>query len=140
MVKISVGLGMTLKMSTGDYNMFKPELTISDIEVLNESGEYDAEGIERQINAALPAADYAYSALEGKMVNVIETSEVTEKKEIVMEFRKEIADFKAYIKDHAENHVTDAKDSAVDTIAAESSTTEDSTSEDVKDDEDDDDW
>ena len=53
---------------------------------------------------------------------------------------KEIADFKAYIKDHAENHVTDAKDSAVDTIAAESSTTEDSTSEDVKDDEDDDDW
>ena len=138
MVKISVGLGMTLKMSTGDYNMFKPELTISDIEVLNESGEYDADGIAMQVKAGLSAADYSYSALEGKMVDVIETSEVTEKKEMIIELRKQISDLQAQLTEHSENHVATAESAATESVVT--TDTESDSSSDVKDDEDDDDW
>ena len=138
MVKISVGLGMTLKMSTGDYNMFKPELTISDIEVLNESGEYDADGIAMQVKAGLSAADYSYSALEGKMVDVIETSEVTEKKEMIIELRKQISDLQAQLTEHSENHVATAESTATESVVT--TDTESDSSSDVKDDEDDDDW
>ena len=138
MVKISVGLGMTLKMSTGDYNMFKPELTISDIEVLNESGEYDADGIAMQVKAGLSAADYSYSALEGKMVDVIETSEVTEKKEMIIELRKQKSDLQAQQTEHSENHVATAESTATESVVT--TDTESDSSSDVKDDEDDDDW
>ncbi len=91
-----------------------------------------------QVKAGLAAADYAYAALEGKMVDFIETSEVTEKKEMIIELRKQISDLQAQLTEHSENHVAVAESTATESIST--TDTESDSSSDVKDDEDDDDW
>ena len=143
MAKISITLGLTLKMSTGGgYNFYRPELSISDIETQDADGNYNAEGIESQVKMALQGIHYSYSEAEQAMIQIVETAEITEKEEVVIELNKKIDDVTTRI----DNMVTSAAASAAEESAPTESTDTDTTTvddapvESTEDSEDDDDW
>ena len=85
MTKISVELGLTLKLASGGgFNMFKPSLSIQDIDL-------DAE-VTPQIESALAAIHQAYGSLEGAMADVIQNSEVEAKGDVITEMGKHITE------------------------------------------------
>ena len=91
MAKVSVELGLTLKLkSGGGFNMFKPSLAIQDINL-------DAE-ITPQIEAALAAIHEAYGSLEGAMAEVVENSEVEAKGEVITEMGKHVTELETRIR------------------------------------------
>ena len=93
MAKVSVGLGMTLKLSSGGgFNMFKPEILISDIDL---SGDVSPED---QLQEALKTVSTVYGAVEEKMGDIIQNSEIEEKRETVTELAKASHDFDARIR------------------------------------------
>ena len=83
MAKVSVGLGMTLKLSSGGgFNMFKPEILIADIDL---NGDVSPED---QLQEALKTVATVYGAVEEKMGDIIQNSEIEEKRETVTELSK----------------------------------------------------
>ena len=91
MAKVSVELGLTLKMASGGgFNMFKPSLAIQDIDL-------DAE-VTPQIEAALVAIHQTYGSLEGAMADVIQNSEVEAKGDVITEIGKHITELEARLR------------------------------------------
>ena len=90
MSKISVTLGLTLKMNSGGgFNFFRPEITISDIDV-------DAE-TEPQIERSLAAIREAWGHIESEMGVIVEGSEIAEKPSALTEINKRMSEFEADI-------------------------------------------
>jgi len=84
MTKVSVGLGMTLKLSSGGgFNMFKPEILIADIDL-----DHPTVSPDDQLQEAIDYIGTVYGQVEGKMSEIIEGSEIEEKRELVTELSK----------------------------------------------------
>ena len=138
MAKISITLGMTLKMATGGgYNFFRPELSISDIETQDADGNYNTEGVENQVKMALQGIHYTYSEVEQAMIQIVETSEVIEKEEVIIELRKKIDELKTRM-DGMATSAPVAESALVE--STDTTTVEDAPVASTEDDEDDDDW
>ncbi|MQG81656.1 MAG: hypothetical protein FI692_07745 [SAR202 cluster bacterium] len=138
MAKINITLGMTLKMATGGgYNFFRPELAISDIETQDADGNYNTEGVENQVKMALQGIHYTYSEVEQAMIQIVETSEVIEKEEVIIELRKKIDELKTRM-DGMATSAPVAESALVE--STDTTTVEDAPVASTEDDEDDDDW
>ena len=138
MAKINITLGMTLKMATGGgYNFFRPELAISDIETQDADGNYNTEGVENQVKMALQGIHYTYSEVEQAMIQIVETSEVIEKEEVIIELRKKIDELKTRM-DGMATSAPVAESALVE--STDTTTVEDAPVTSTEDDEDDDDW
>jgi len=88
MSKISVTLGLTLKMNSGGgYNFFRPEITISDIDVDADTGP--------QIERSLAAIREAWGHIETEMGIIVDGSEIAEKPSALIEINKRMAEFEA---------------------------------------------
>ena len=88
MSKVSVTLGLTLKMNSGGgFNFFRPEITISDIETETD--------IAPQIERSLSAIHEVWSAVEKNMEKIVDSSEIAEKPSALTEINKRIAEFEA---------------------------------------------
>ena len=85
MVKAKAELGLTLKMSAGGgYNFFRPLISLDDI---------DSEGdVAEQIKIGLASLQLMWSALEGQMVKIVETSELAEQESVLIELRTKMAE------------------------------------------------
>ena len=139
MAKINITLGMTLKMATGGgYNFFRPELSISDIETQDADGNYNTEGVENQVKMALQGIHYTYSEVEQAMIQIVETSEVIEKEEVIIELRKKIDELKTRMDGMATS--APVAESALVESTDTTTTVEDAPVARTEDDEDDDDW
>ena len=139
MAKINITLGMTLKMATGGgYNFFRPELSISDIETQDADGNYNTEGVENQVKMALQGIHYTYSEVEQAMIQIVETSEVIEKEEVIIELRKKIDELKTRMDGMATS--APVAESALVESTDTTTTVEDAPVASTEDDEDDDDW
>ena len=94
MTKVSVGLGMTLKLSSGGgFNMFKPEILIADIDLDHPTiSPFD------QLKGAIDVVGTVYGQVEGKMTEIIQNSEIEEKRETVTELAKLSHDLDARIR------------------------------------------
>ena len=91
MAKVSVELGLTLKLASGGgFNMFKPSLSIQDIDLDSE--------IAPQIEAALAAIHQTYGSLEGAMADVIQNSEVEAKGDVVTEMGKHVTELETRLR------------------------------------------
>lgn len=90
MVKVKAELGLTLKMSSGGgFNYFRPLLVLEDI---------DPEGdVPAQIEIGLSALKLVWSAVENRMVEVVETSELVEQESVLIELRTRIAEIELRI-------------------------------------------
>jgi hypothetical protein len=88
MAKVSVTLGLTLKMNSGGgFNFFRPEINISDIET-----EAD---IAPQIERSLAAIKDVWAAIEENMGTIVDSSELAEKPSALTEINRRIAEFEA---------------------------------------------
>ena len=88
MSKVSVTLGLTLKMNSGGgFNFFRPEITISDIETETD--------IAPQIERSLAAIKEVWVAVEDNMETIVNASELAEKPSALTEIHKRIAEFEA---------------------------------------------
>jgi len=88
MPKVSVELGLTLKMNSGDgYNYFRPQISIGDIDT-----EVD---ITPQIERSLAAIKDVWAAIEENMGEVVDASEIAERPSALTEITKRIAIFEA---------------------------------------------
>ena len=84
MAKVSVELGLTLKMATGGgYNFFRPSITIADIDTNEE--------VKPQIDRALEVVKEALSELEEHMGNVITATDVTENESLLVELGRRMS-------------------------------------------------
>tara|TARA_R110002020_G_scaffold146184_6_gene320726 strand:- start:17882 stop:18190 length:309 start_codon:yes stop_codon:yes gene_type:complete len=84
MSKVSVELGLTLKMATGGgYNFFRPSITIADLDT-----EQDAKP---QIDRALEVVKEAWAELEAHMGEVITTTDVTENESLLVELGRRMS-------------------------------------------------
>ena len=84
MAKVSVELGLTLKMATGGgYNFFRPSITIADIDT--------NEDAKPQIDRALEVVKEAWSELEEHMGNVITATDVTENESLLVELGRRMS-------------------------------------------------
>ena len=138
MAKINITLGMTLKMATGGgSNFFRPELSISDIETQDADGNYNTEGVENQVKMALQGIHYTYSEVEQAMIQIVETSEVIEKEEVIIELRKKIDELKTRM-DGMATSAPVAESALVE--STDTTTVEDAPVASTEDNEDDDDW
>ena len=84
MAKVSVELGLTLKMATGGgYNFFRPSITIADIDTNEE--------VKPQIDRALEVVKEAWAELEEHMGNVITATDVTENESLLVELGRRMS-------------------------------------------------
>ena len=84
MAKVSVELGLTLKMATGGgYNFFRPSITIADIDTDEET--------KPQIDRALEVVKEAWAELEEHMGNVITATDVTENESLLVELGRRMS-------------------------------------------------
>ena len=87
MSKVSVTLGLTLKMQTGGgYNFFRPEICISDIETETD--------IAPQIERSLAAIREVWVAIEENMEAIIDASEIAEINKRIAEFEADVSELK----------------------------------------------
>lgn len=84
MVKAKAELGLTLKMAAGGgFNFFRPLISLDDI---------DTDGdVPAQIESGLAALNLMWSAVEGRMVQIVETSELAESESVFIEIKTRIA-------------------------------------------------
>ena len=88
MSKVSVTLGLTLKMNSGGgYNFFRPEITISEIETETD--------IAPQIERSLAAIKEVWGAVESNMEQIVDSSEIAEKPNALQEINRRIAEVEA---------------------------------------------
>ena len=84
MSKVTVELGLTLKMATGGgFNFFRPSITIADIDTEQEA--------KPQIDRALEVVKEAWAELEEHMGEVITTTDVTENESLLVELGRRMA-------------------------------------------------
>jgi len=88
MVKVNVGLDLTLKMASGGgYNMFKPELRIHEIDTEKD--------LQPQIDDALVVIREAWTALEDEMGEVIKASDAIQNSSLLLELGKRMTEMEA---------------------------------------------
>jgi len=88
MPKVSVELGLTLKMNSGGgYNFFRPQISINDIDT-------DMD-ITPQIERSLAAIKEVWGAIEQNIGEIVDASEIAENPSALTEINKRIAIFEA---------------------------------------------
>lgn len=91
MAKVSVELGLTLKMATGGgFNFFRPSICISDIDIDGD--------IKDQIDRAVKAIEISWDDLGEAMGKVITQSEVTENESLLVELGRRMTDMEKQMK------------------------------------------
>ncbi len=85
-MRVRAELGLALKMASGGgFNFFKPLISIDDI---------DPDGdVTAQIKLGVKALKEAWAATEAEMITIVETSELVDKESVVLEIRKQMAEF-----------------------------------------------
>ena len=85
MTRAKAELGLTLRMAVGGgFNFFRPLISIDDV---------DPDGdVPAQIAAGIEALNLMWSAVENKMVEVVETSELAESESVLIELRTKMAE------------------------------------------------
>ena len=100
MTKVNVELALTLKMSTGGgFNMFKPSISISDIDI-----DGDVPG---QINRALEVVNEAWVEVENAMSKLVTQADIVENESLLVELGRRMTDMEQQLKT-----VTDDKTAA----------------------------
>lgn len=90
MAKVSIELGLTLKMATGGgYNFFRPSVSISDIDIEQDTS--------AQIERALEVIEEAWQSAEQAMTKIIQTTEVVENEELLVEIGKRISSLESQL-------------------------------------------
>ena len=85
MTKVKAELGLTLRMAAGGgFNYFRPLIVLDDI---------DPDGdVPAQIEIGLAALKLVWSAVENRMTEIVETSELVEQEAVLIELRTRIAE------------------------------------------------
>ena len=91
MTKVNVELALTLKMSTGGgFNMFKPSISISDIDI-----DGDVPG---QINRALEVVNEAWVEVENAMSKLVTQADIVENESLLVELGRRMTDMEKHLK------------------------------------------
>jgi hypothetical protein len=91
MTKVNVELALTLKMSTGGgFNMFKPSISISDIDI-----DGDVPG---QINRALEVVNEAWVEVENAMSKLVTQADIVENESLLVELGRRMTDMEKQLK------------------------------------------
>ena len=100
MTKVHVELALTLKMSTGGgFNMFKPSISISDIDIDGD--------VPDQINRSLKVVNEAWVEVENAMSKLVTQADIVENESLLVELGRRMTDMEQQLKT-----VTDDKTSA----------------------------
>ena len=100
MTKVNVELALTLKMSTGGgFNMFKPSISISDIDIDGD--------VSDQINRSLEVVNEAWVEVENAMSKLVTQADIVENESLLVELGRRMTDMEQQLKT-----VTDDKTSA----------------------------
>ena len=100
MTKVNVELALTLKMSTGGgFNMFKPSISISDIDIDGD--------VPDQINRSLKVVNEAWVEVENAMSKLVTQADIVENESLLVELGRRMTDMEQQLKT-----VTDDKTSA----------------------------
>ena len=91
MTKVNVELALTLKMSTGGgFNMFKPSISISDIDIDGDESD--------QINRALEGVHEAWAEVENEMARLVMQADTIENESLLVELGRRMTDMEQQLK------------------------------------------
>ena len=91
MTKVNVELALTLKMSTGGgFNMFKPSISISDIDIDGD--------VTDQVTRSLEVVHEAWAAVENEMANLVTQADTVENESLLVELGRRMTDMEQQLK------------------------------------------
>ena len=91
MTKVNVELALTLKMSTGGgFNMFKPSISISDIDIDGD--------VSDQINRSLEVVNEAWVEVENAMSKLVTQADIVENESLLVELGRRMTDMEQQLK------------------------------------------
>ena len=91
MTKVNVELALTLKMSTGGgFNMFKPSISISDIDIDGD--------VPDQINRSLEVVNEAWVEVEFAMSKLVTQADIVENESLLVELGRRMTDMEQQLK------------------------------------------
>jgi len=91
MTKVNVELALTLKMSTGGgFNMFKPSISISDIDIDGD--------VTDQVSRSLEVVHEAWAAVENEMAKLVLQADTIENESLLVELGRRMADMEQQLK------------------------------------------
>ena len=91
MTKVNVELALTLKMSTGGgFNMFKPSISISDIDIDGD--------VTDQINRSLEVVNEAWVEVENAMSKLVTQADIVENESLLVELGRRMTDMEQQLK------------------------------------------
>ena len=91
MTKVHVELALTLKMSTGGgFNMFKPSISISDIDIDGD--------VPDQINRSLKVVNEAWVEVENAMSKLVTQADIVENESLLVELGRRMTDMEQQLK------------------------------------------
>ena len=91
MTKVNVELALTLKMSTGGgFNMFKPSISISDIDIDGD--------VPDQINRSLKVVNEAWVEVENAMSKLVTQADIVENESLLVELGRRMTDMEQQLK------------------------------------------
>ena len=91
MTKVNVELALTLKMSTGGgFNMFKPSISISDIDIDGD--------VPDQINRSLAVVNEAWVEVENAMAKLVTQADIVENESLLVELGRRMTDMEQQLK------------------------------------------
>ena len=91
MTKVNVELALTLKMSTGGgFNMFKPSISISDIDIDGD--------VPDQINRSLEVVNEAWIEVENAMSKLVTQADIVENESLLVELGRRMTDMEQQLK------------------------------------------
>jgi len=91
MTKVNVELALTLKMSTGGgFNMFKPSISISDIDIDGD--------VSDQINRSLEVVHEAWAEVENEMARLVMQADTIENESLLVELGRRMTDMEQQLK------------------------------------------
>ena len=91
MTKVNVELALTLKMSTGGgFNMFKPSISISDIDIDGD--------VTDQVTRSLEVVHAAWAAVENEMANLVTQADTVENESLLVELGRRMTDMEQQLK------------------------------------------
>ena len=91
MTKVNVELALTLKMSTGGgFNMFKPSISISDIDIDGD--------VPDQINRSFEVVNEAWVEVENAMSKLVTQADIVENESLLVELGRRMTDMEQQLK------------------------------------------
>ena len=91
MTKVNVELALTLKMSTGGgFNMFKPSISISDIDIDGD--------VPDQINRSLEVVNEAWVEVANAMSKLVTQADIVENESLLVELGRRMTDMEQQLK------------------------------------------